>query len=50
MRSGSLSDQVAIDIGAREQIMAIEAPDTSELNPHIKKDAVVILENPAVAV
>jgi len=49
MRSGSLSDQVAIDIGAREQIMAIEAPDTSELNPHIK-DAVVILENPAVAV
>jgi len=44
-----LSDQVAIDIGPREQVVAIEILDASELIPHLK-DAGVTLENLAVAV
>ncbi|MGQ9631392.1 MAG: DUF2283 domain-containing protein [bacterium] len=43
-----LNDQVAIDIGPRERIVAIEVLDASELVPGIK-DKGILLENLAVA-
>jgi len=43
-----LSDQVAIDIGPGERIVAIEILDASELVPHIT-DVGISLENLAVA-
>jgi uncharacterized protein YuzE len=43
-----LSDQVAIDIGPGERIVAIEVLDASELVPHIT-DVGISLENLAVA-
>ena len=43
-----LSDQVAVDIGPGERIVAIEILDASELVPHIV-DIGVSIENLAVA-
>lgn len=43
-----LSDQVSIDIGPGEQVVAIEILDASELIPHLT-DVGISLENLAVA-
>jgi uncharacterized protein YuzE len=43
-----LNDQVALDIGARERIVAIEVLDASELIPGIKERS-IFLENLVVA-
>ena len=43
-----LNDQVAVDIGPGERILAIEVLDASKLIPGIKDEGVV-LENLAVA-
>jgi len=43
-----LNDQVAVDIGPGERIVAIEVLDASELVPGIKEKG-VLLENLAVA-
>lgn len=43
-----LNDQVAIDIGPGERIVAIEVLDASELIPHLKEQG-VFLENLPVA-
>ncbi|MBI5167256.1 MAG: DUF2283 domain-containing protein [candidate division NC10 bacterium] len=43
-----LSDQVAIDIGPGERIVAIEILDASDLIPHLKEQG-VSLENLKVA-
>ncbi len=43
-----LNDQVAMDIGPGERIVAIEVLDASELIPHLT-DAGVSLENLAIA-
>ena len=43
-----LNDQVAVDIGPGERIVAIEVLDASELVPGLKESGVV-LENLAVA-
>jgi uncharacterized protein YuzE len=37
-----LSDQVAIDIGPAERIVAIEVLDASELIPNLKEKGVVV--------
>ena len=37
-----LSDQVAIDIGPAERIVAIEVPDASELIPGLKEKGVLV--------
>jgi uncharacterized protein YuzE len=44
----NLNDQVSIDIGPKERIVAIEILDASELIPHLK-DSGIKLENLAVA-
>jgi uncharacterized protein YuzE len=43
-----LNDQVAVDIGPGERIVAIEVLDASELIPHLKERG-VSLENLVVA-
>jgi uncharacterized protein YuzE len=43
-----LNDQVAIDIGPGERIVAIEILDASDLIPHLKEEG-VSLENLKVA-
>ena len=43
-----LNDQVAVDIGPNERIVAIEVLDASELIPGLKQEG-VFLENLAVA-
>jgi uncharacterized protein YuzE len=43
-----LNDQVAVDIGPGERIVAIEVLDASELIPGLK-DKGIVLENLAVA-
>jgi uncharacterized protein YuzE len=43
-----LNDQVAVDIGPGERIIAIEVLDASELIPGLK-DKGIVLENLAVA-
>jgi len=43
-----LNDQVAVDIGPGERIVAIEVLDASELIPHLKGKGVFV-ENLAVA-
>lgn len=44
-----LNDQVAIDIGPGERIVAIEILDASDLIPHLKEQG-VSLENLKVAI
>jgi len=43
-----LNDQVAVDIGPGERIVAIEVLDASEMIPHLKEKG-LSLENLAVA-
>lgn len=43
-----LNDQVAVDIGPGERVVAIEVLDASEITPGLKEEG-VFLENPAVA-
>jgi len=43
-----LNDQVAVDIGPGERVVAIEVLDASELIPRLKEEG-VFLENLAVA-
>ena len=44
-----LNDQVAVDIGQKEQIVAIEVLDASEVIPDLKKKGIA-LENVTAAI